>query len=78
MEGWQPIATAPKDPMRCILLAWGGQTQPGCWNDTVNNWQEWPDGDFAFPDEVTHWQPLPKAPPYARRSYMDSIGKRSP
>lgn len=57
---WQPIDTAPHDPMRCILVTWNGQTEAAAWNDDVDNWQEWPDGDFAIPGEVTHWMALPR------------------
>lgn len=60
-EGWQPIATAPKDGTRvlgfsasrtepCVIVQWaknsGWWTKPGCYNVAT----------------LTHWMPLPPAP----------------
>jgi Protein of unknown function (DUF551). len=56
--GWQPIETAPKDGTRVLVSAKGGVTAA---EYKFNEW--WCIAGTAFPlADVTHWQPLPKAP----------------
>jgi hypothetical protein len=73
MNGWQPIATAPKDGAR--ILVWGPETARGV---TVARWgqpepsQLWGDRRCWTTDdegpgysdcvEATHWMPLPAGP----------------
>lgn len=45
-----------------VLAVWDGDVIMATVNSEVGNWQEYPDGDFAIGDEVTHWLPLPPAP----------------
>jgi hypothetical protein len=62
--GWYPIASAPKDGRR-ILVVWSGHVEIATWAGDVDYpaWQEWPDGDFSIADsEVTHWMPMPPLP----------------
>jgi hypothetical protein len=73
-EGWQPIATAPKD--RAVLLAWRAARQRPVvgWQQpvaVVNPGQvEWAfDGSHTLPagwsryhPAPTHWMPLPDMP----------------
>ena len=62
-QGWQPIATAPKDAM--ILMFGPDGITVGCWDPgVVGHENRFPSGWLgAF--EPTHWMPLP-APPEAR------------
>jgi hypothetical protein len=58
-DGWQPMATAPKDEMfiyyekrdgkRCVGLAY--RAKDGGWRDS--------EGDWANRINPTHWRPLP-------------------
>jgi hypothetical protein len=73
-DGWQEIATAPKDG-RVLLFNpdeggshWSVQT--GAWNDDASQWMYDCDMEALRPaysaaHQPTHWQPLP-APPIAR------------
>jgi hypothetical protein len=61
MSCWQDISTAPKDGTR-ILVLWGRLVEIALWNVDVDNWQQWPDGDFDIGNELTCWQPLPSPP----------------
>lgn len=58
---WNDVSTAPKDGTR-ILAYWRSWVTIALWNLRVNNWQEWPDGDFDTGGELTHWMPLPDPP----------------
>lgn len=54
MSGWQSVATAPKDG-KVFFGCWLGRVELVVWNDTVQNWQSYPDGDFDNGGELTHW-----------------------
>jgi hypothetical protein len=53
MNSWQPIATAPKDGTRIILIDRRGVVMRGYW-DRVDGWPS--------SAGVTHWMPLPDPP----------------
>jgi len=60
---WQPIETAPKIDEEKILAVWLGSVEMASWCESVQNWQEWPNGDFPCCEtEITHWMPLPEPP----------------
>jgi hypothetical protein len=65
-EGWQDIATAPKDGSR-FLAMWGSQVVVGRWgNGTYNRKTKSYDGGWSVGMErnapLTHWRPLPPPP----------------
>jgi len=51
---WLPIESAPKTGEK-IVVVWLGRLDVAFWNKEVQNWQEWPDGDFDNGGEVTQW-----------------------
>lgn len=57
-RGWQPIATAPRGP-RVLLLGEEDHIFTGQVADCIG-----PMDDHGYPQEATHWIPLP-APPGA-------------
>lgn len=72
-EGWQDIATAPKDGSRILVIGlpplWQGYPYVVQWNRKYDGGAGWwqhtdPSLDqlFAVSDSITHWHPLP-APP---------------
>lgn len=58
---WEPFATAPKNG-EPFLACWLGRVTLAWWNAEVKGWQEYPDGDFANCEEISHWMPLPVSP----------------
>ena len=74
VEGWRPIATAPKDGTRILLCLKGGARLIGRWSDEAEfgqftvrpGWQIFDCDDCFYSraedDEVAHWMSLP-APP---------------
>lgn len=66
---WQPIETAPKDGTEMLLFCeWGPFYQfVGFW--AQDSWVEKGiGGAIMYPPQVTHWQPLPAAPPIFKSS----------
>lgn len=65
---WQPIATAPKDGVRVLLLI-DGVVIEGWWHVQAERWEvvSLPIHGFdPWPEEVndpSHWMPLPALPP---------------
>lgn len=69
MNGWQPIATAPRDGTE--FCAWGKRVgrQVVNWppNCQIGRWDKvadkgWRGGACRHAEGFTHWQPLPDAP----------------
>lgn len=70
LTAWQPIETAPKDELICVLIEsqeWGpSEIWLYCYYDNIC--KEWrtsrPSGHLRCVPElyVTHWMPLPKLP----------------
>ncbi|GJE29786.1 DUF551 domain-containing protein [Methylobacterium organophilum] len=76
-QGWQPIATAPRDGSEIDLL-WCGRRLTGyrwdaegrgggCWSDARDADRDWRDPRSISADIPTHWMPLP-APPAPSRT----------
>jgi len=63
-QGWQPIATAPKDGS--VILAFDGRDQVVTAFDERFGWKH-QGGYPAVTGKLTHWQPLPAAPTEASR-----------
>jgi hypothetical protein len=62
MSTWQPIETAPKEPVE--ILVWDGHEHKIAWWGGSNGWIF---GDDWIRCHPTHWQPLP-APPKSSTS----------
>lgn len=60
VEGWQPIATAPKEDGASVLLWNRCDVFEGYWEAARDFWAV-SDGGYATP-VPTHWMPLPPAP----------------
>lgn len=65
LSGWRPIAEAPRDGQRVLLVSSGGEAWAGYWRDArkapyVAGWTRFNCADVGW--EPTHWQPLPPPP----------------
>lgn len=67
-DGWQDIASAPKDPRQHVLL-WNGKiVYEGYWglgryNRSKREYElAWVSSPNSGDTKPTHWQPLPKPP----------------
>ena len=54
-DGWQPIATAPKDGTEVLLF--DDRRVVGAWGDRANGSLNWNDSEYTF--NPSHWMPLP-------------------
>ena len=62
-EGWQPIATAPKDETRVLLYRgdWMESVAVGWWSRSEETWIIAGGATSVFA-RATHWMPLPAGP----------------
>jgi hypothetical protein len=59
---WQTLETAPWDGT-VFIAYWCGDVCLVWRHPELDNWQEYPDGDFEdVTGEITHWMPLPEPP----------------
>jgi len=62
-EGWQPIATAPKDGDLLLLYSERDGVRAGYWDDNAMLWVSEASQYFtACRTSPTHWMPLPSPP----------------
>lgn len=59
LSGWMPIASAPKDGTKILLLDPEG-CGSGYWNG--NGWMADWGNYYEYEPETTHWMPLPLPP----------------
>lgn len=62
-DGWIPISERLPDPGYCWVLVYAdGAMNCMAWHDGA--WHDWTNAQAhnIFPDEITHWMPLPSAP----------------
>jgi len=62
-DGWIPISERLPDPGDCWVLVYAdGAMNCMAWHDGA--WHDWTNAQAhnIFPDEITHWMPLPSAP----------------
>lgn len=57
---WEPIETAPRDGTE-VLVFHHGLITIAWWSSIFDEWQNACSADWCH--EVTHWMPLPEAPP---------------
>jgi len=59
---WVSVSDGMPPGEEVVLVVWLGQVILAVWHDYMNNWQEWPDGDFAIDGYVTAWALRPEPP----------------
>ena len=65
MNGWRPIATAPRDGREIDLWVNGYRVTNAAWStktrDGIDRWV-FPEVGSCTDKEATHWMPLPEPP----------------
>lgn len=75
IEGWQPIETAPRDGTAILVHSRAGWIGSVSWWSDEDRDEEFDDscfqdehGEPVEPADLTHWMPLPPAPPATSES----------